>query len=217
MGNPRITRPKTPFKSDPTRVTIQTYDQIAAQFAERHWHVHLERALDAFTQALQPGATVADIGCGPGRDVALLRRRGLHVVGVDLSQGMLQEAQKRVGGDLVQADMRALPFPASSVDGVWLCAALLHIPLQQVDATLREIRRVMRAGPLYVSVQQAQTSLQAGWRGDKYPRYFTFFQPDQLRSFLEGAGFSVSTLWLSPQAHVTWINALASPFPAEPF
>ncbi len=213
MGKQRISQPKNPSRFDPTRVTIHTYDQIAPQFAERHWHVYLEQALRTFTQALQPGARVVDIGCGPGRDVALLRQHGLRVIGVDLSQGMLREAQKRVGGDLVQADMRALPFPDRSIDGVWLCAALLHIPWHQVDPTLREIRRVMRVGPLYVSVPQARSSLQAGWHGDNHPRYFTYFQPEQLRSFLENAGFSVSTQWLSHQDPVTWINVLATPVP----
>jgi len=47
----------------------------------------LEQAL------LTPGCDVVDIGCGPGRFVAGFARTARHVLGIDFSQGMIEQAQ----------------------------------------------------------------------------------------------------------------------------
>jgi SAM-dependent methyltransferase len=53
---------------------------------------------------LKPGARVLDIGCGTGRHAVQLARLGYAVTGVDLSRGMLAEAEKaaKVAGVIVE-------------------------------------------------------------------------------------------------------------------
>jgi hypothetical protein len=69
--------------------TRQTYDLIAAEFARRNPVAAAEVAgrLDELAASVPAGSVVADIGCGPGRDVMMLRARGLHAAGIDLSLG----------------------------------------------------------------------------------------------------------------------------------
>ena len=43
--------------------------------------------------ALQPGMRVLDAGCGPGRHALALARRGINVVGVDLSDDFIAQAR----------------------------------------------------------------------------------------------------------------------------
>ena len=45
--------------------------------------------------ALEPGMTVLDVGCGPGRHCVELATRGIHTIGVDISERFVQ-----VAGDL---------------------------------------------------------------------------------------------------------------------
>lgn len=81
------------------------------------------------------GARVADVACGSGATVALLRGRGFHAVGVDLhtaSEGT------------VVGDAHALPLRSSSYDAV-LCECALSTFARPGDA-LAEIRRVLRPG-----------------------------------------------------------------------
>lgn len=61
--------------------------------------------------ALEPGQRVLDVGCGPGRHAHELARRGLHVVGVDISARFvaLAGAGGPPGAAFVRGDARALP------------------------------------------------------------------------------------------------------------
>lgn len=61
--------------------------------------------------SLPPGTVVADIGCGHGRDIALLPAGGFRVIGIDLSLGQLRTSSLT---GVVQADMRQLPRAVGS-------------------------------------------------------------------------------------------------------
>mgnify|MGYP000476474050 CR=1 FL=1 len=44
---------------------------------------------------------------------------------------------------LIQADMRHLPFRKASLDGLWVCASLLHVPKAEVAGLLGELARAV--------------------------------------------------------------------------
>lgn len=100
--------------------------------------------MDALCAALPAGALVADLGCGPALHGELLAQRGLTVIGVDMSLGMLARAQRRLPGQLVCGDLRALPIRSASVDGVWSSYALLHLDAAGLEAAFAEMARVLR-------------------------------------------------------------------------
>jgi len=90
--------------------------------------------------------TVLDVGCGSGH---LLR--DLHaakIVGVDLSEYLLEQARARLKGQenitLIKAHAEALPFPDQSFDRVACCEMLEHV--QDISAVLKEIHRVTKPG-----------------------------------------------------------------------
>jgi len=84
---------------------------------------------------------------------------GFRPVGLDLSIGLLHHARQRVGGNLVNGDMRGLPFARATFDGVWLAAALLHIPREQAPLVLNGVRRILGLGSiLFLAVKQGE-----GW------------------------------------------------------
>jgi ubiquinone/menaquinone biosynthesis C-methylase UbiE len=85
---------------------------------------------------VQPGDTVVEIGCGTGLNFELLQQHvgpSGQLIGVDLTDAMLQQARKRVLEEgwqnvtLVQADALAYPFPAG-VERVISTYALSLIP-----------------------------------------------------------------------------------------
>ena len=194
-------------ESDPIQITRKTYDQEAEAHAQRFWSRSLDTLLESFWTLLPPGAFVLDVGCGPGRDTAALRGRGYRVIGLDLSFGLLSEAQRRVGAGFIQGDMRYLPFGKAVIDGVWMNASLLHIPKAQSPLVLKGIHRVMGIGSvLFLGVKQGEGEY---WDERHGRRFFVYYQPNELRSLLSKAGLNVEHLWVTDAGEQSWIQAIA--------
>jgi SAM-dependent methyltransferase len=195
---------------EPIAETHETYDLIAAEFARRHAVAEpdLIDAVNALASLLPRGSIIADVGCGPGRDAALLREQGFLVVGLDLSAGQL-----RAGGQpsAVQADMRRLPLRTGSAGAIWCRAALLHIPRGAVPAVLEEFARVVRpCGGLYLSVAEgAGEGFEVAARyGAGSRRWFTYHCEPDLTALVAAAGFAVQQV-RRMRTHRDWLSLLA--------
>jgi ubiquinone/menaquinone biosynthesis C-methylase UbiE len=97
------------------------------------------------------GKIVLDYGCGPGYLTnELLDRGAVHVTGIDISEGEIEEAHRRAVADGVAdcashlvADAHAMPFEDDAFDLIVGDSILHHLELEKA---LREIRRVLRPG-----------------------------------------------------------------------
>ena len=66
---------------------------------------------------LEAGMRVLDVGCGPGRHALALARRGMHVVGVDLSPDFVALAREGAAGDGLAATFEVLDVRDLAYDG----------------------------------------------------------------------------------------------------
>lgn len=83
--------------SNITPVTRASYDIVAADYARLLPDAHDGRPLDAAIMRAFAELTtgpVADIGCGTGRITRHLHELGLDASGIDLSDGMLDQARR---------------------------------------------------------------------------------------------------------------------------
>ena len=121
---------------------------------------------------LIPGARVLDVATGTGAVLLpAARRLGLEgrVTGVDLSSGILQEAERaaRAEGltnvELCKMDGEHLEFPDQTFDVVLCAFAIFLFPDQ--EAALREMHRVLRPGG-YVGISvfgKTPPAFNPGW------------------------------------------------------
>jgi SAM-dependent methyltransferase len=188
------------------------YDQIAGLYAARHTNrgPSFPELRAAFAARLPRNADIADLGCGPAHDGARFARAGHRVTGVDRSAGMLAHAARALPGHVVQGDLRRLPLAGQVLDGIWCCAALLHVPHDQTAAALREMRRVLRPGGCLALVTAAgpDARLEPVPYAPGTRRWFFYRQAEELGEQLRDAGLRV----LSMTEEITsrhWLKILA--------
>jgi ubiquinone/menaquinone biosynthesis C-methylase UbiE len=106
---------------------------------------------------LAAGDAVADIGCGPGTAARHAARLGALVSGVDPAPVMLRLARlltRRPAHAVryLQGSAEGLPLPDSSVSVAWSIASVHH--WADLDAGLREARRVLKPGGRLVAIER---------------------------------------------------------------
>ncbi len=94
--------------------------------------------------------SVLDVGCGEGQVARRAARAGTPtVVGVDPSETQVLAARERGGGPVYsRADADRLPVRDASFDAVVACLVFEHI--DEVDAALAEVARVLEPGGRFV-------------------------------------------------------------------
>jgi SAM-dependent methyltransferase len=188
----------------------RVYDAIARGFAARFSDVpsDLLPLMDALISEVGPQGLIADIGCGHGRDVAYFERRR-RVIGIDLSLGMLRQARQVTSCALLQMDMSELGLRDCILDGIWCCAALLHVPKSEAPRVLDEFGRALRTnGMLVVSVQQGTHDAPRHSEFWGVDRHFSDYQPGEMAALLQDHGFVVVSQASRDVGSVTWLQTV---------
>ena len=102
--------------------------------------------------------TALDFGCGPGRLTAGLATAGFErVIGVDVSPTMLARAEQIVGAEVAKRcefRLNSVPdlasVPDGSVDLVYSCRVLQHMPPELAHGYVREFLRIAAPGGVVV-------------------------------------------------------------------
>lgn len=195
----------------------QGYDLLAPKFEHTPFRTPDPLLKAAFAQVGPPGSVGAalDVCCGTGAAMRVMRPL-CHdrVVGLDLSQGMLDEARRRLGDapgtaalEFVRGDALALPFTAE-FDLVTSFGAFGHILEEDEPRLVQGIARALKPGGRFVFVTgQPPSALNPGywvakgfnaamrvrnalWKPPFVMYYLTFLVP-RARALLEAEGFDV--------------------------
>jgi SAM-dependent methyltransferase len=167
---------------------------------EGHWWHRGMRAISAALLGEQVlGDAVLDAGCGTGGFLHWLVGRSAfdRVCGLDPSAEALAFARGRLpAAELARATLAEIPFEDASFDLVVSNDVLQHVAEPEVDASLRELRRVLRpGGVLLIRTNGSRTArrVREDWRT---------YDAATLAAALRTAGFE--------PARVTYANLVGS-------
>ncbi len=170
-GSPYPDRRDPAFERDVQRMfahiarRYERFDHVASLGNDLLWRPRALWALDRF-RAPGPVRRALDLGCGTGELTRLAARHfpGAEVVGVDFTAAMLAEARRRTptGSAAVRygrATALSLPFADAAFD--LAMNAFLVRNLVDLDAALREMRRVLRPGGVLLILEITEPSTPA--------------------------------------------------------
>src|ERR1051325_9747929 len=108
-----------------------------------------KRVLRGVLRTLPPGSLLLDAPCGTGRLLPLYLSNGFRVLGVDISQEMIQVARQRTvnwkgRAAFSRMDFTNVSLPDASVDTVFSIRFLPHFPPSERVQMLREFSRIAR-------------------------------------------------------------------------
>lgn len=123
------------------------YDAVASTYNRRFAEERRSGTLLALQEMVRAAGSgrVLEVGCGTGHWLAGLSGTPKGLYGVDLSAGMLAQAQERfLPFTLVRGRAEALPFASASLDLVYCVNAIHHFA--RPDEFIRQARLVLRGG-----------------------------------------------------------------------
>jgi SAM-dependent methyltransferase len=177
------------------------YELQTHQAEDRHWWYRGRRTvLDGVIAelGLPANARILDAGCGSGRFMVELSRRGT-VTGVELSDTSVTLARQRAVGEVVAGSVLEMPFADDSFDLAVSLDVIEH--LEDDLAALRELRRAIApGGALLVTVPAYQWL----WSGhDEINHHHRRYTRRSLQQVAEQAGWK--------QTRTTYFNSLLLP------
>lgn len=146
------------------------------------------------TLAQESVGTLLDVGCGGGRFLNRMQKRGWKVEGSDFVEQAAREVTARYGIKTHVGDLSQCALPSSSFDVITMSQTIEH--LYTPESTLRECLRILKPGGLLVMTTPnvhsiAATEFGPHWRGWEAPRHLHLFSVESLQRLTKRVGFEI--------------------------
>jgi SAM-dependent methyltransferase len=136
---------------------------------------------------------ICDMGCGPGQIARYLHGKGVSTCGIDLSPDLIAQAQRLNPNIPFQVGnmLHLHSIADDSFGGIAAFYCLIHIPRPQMGTALGELLRVLRPGGTMLLTFHIGQEVRhfAEWWGHEVNLDFQFFERDEMKQWLTGAGF----------------------------
>ncbi|MGY2703681.1 DUF480 domain-containing protein [Nocardioides sp. HB32] len=139
------------------------------------------------------GGPVVEVGCGPGHVTAYLAAAGAAATGIDLSPGMVAEAQRRFpDGTYEVGDLRTLMRPTTAAGWAAVLGwySLIHLAPSELPAAIEALARPLDAGGWLVLAMHAGTEVRHHdeWFDAPIDLDFVHHQEDEVVALVRAAG-----------------------------
>ncbi len=147
--------------------TLDYYNQNAEAFFNNTAFAEMYPIWNRFLAYIPEGGLILDLGSGSGRDSKAFLDAGYRVVAVDGSEELAKLASAHIGQEVICSSFQDYE-PTQTFDGIWACASLLHLSLEDIEPVMKKMADSLNEhGCFYVSFKYGTFS------GERNGRYFT--------------------------------------------
>ncbi len=183
---------------------IRHYDEYSLTYDAKNQQL-IQQDIDKLALQLirsqTQGKKVLEVGCGTGIWMQFLLPEVKSIEGIDISPGMVKEAQKK-GLQAKLGSAELIPYPNGSFDFIFSYRVLPHVP--NLKKALTEIKRVLRDGGKAIVMFYNKNSMKKIFLGQKmedkvYTQFYTIRDIQRLDpsiSFLSGTKIFPYPKWM---------------------
>ena|SRR5665811_757463 len=196
--------------NDSNDTTLKSYEANVRKYVEgtpsdissdvKDW---IDRALSYAPQ----GSTVLELGSGFGRDATYIENKGYKVVRTDAAKAFVKLMQSR------GHQARVLNAITDDYSGlytmVYANAVLLHFKPAETKQVLAKVYKSLEPnGIVAFTVKEGEGE---SWTEEKLnaPRYFCYWQENDLRQIVKEAGFTIIELTKGSTRNAQWLQVIA--------
>jgi len=166
---------------------LDFYQNNYKAYHQKTFSIDPSSFLAPLAQRLPPEAFVLDVGCGSGRDLLWMKKRGFDVIGFERSPGLAELARDNADCEVIEGDFETYDFDSILVDGVMLVGALVHTPNERFAEVFKNITAsISRRGNVLITLKEGQ-----GDRTDADNRTFYLWDDPKAREMFDTLGFKV--------------------------
>ena len=163
------------------------YQKKYKSYHEKTFTIDPSDFLAPLAERLTAGAIVLDVGCGSGRDLLWMKKKGFDVIGFERSPALVKLARENAGCEVVEGDFETYDFSAISADAIMLIGALVHIPYDRFSDLFKDIIiSLSDFGKILITLKEGTGS----WT-DEEGRTFYLWQDEKAKAIFDSLGFKV--------------------------
>lgn len=188
--------------------TLNYYDNNANVFYNNTVNANFKVTQNFFLSKLNKNATILDFGCGSGRDAKYFVDCGYNVDAIDGSSELCRLASEYVGIEVKNMLFDELS-EVNKYDGIWSCAAILHLTIDEIENVLRKmIAATKNNGIIYISFKYGT------FVGERNGRFYTDMEETRFAKLFESVeNVKIEEQWITtdvlPQReNEKWFNVM---------
>jgi SAM-dependent methyltransferase len=163
------------------------YEKNYKAYHEKTFSIDPSSFLSPLAQRLPADAFVLDVGCGSGRDLLWMKKRGFDVIGFERSPSLAELARDNVGCEVIEGDFETYDFSSILVDAIMLVGALVHVPHERFSKVFENITSAISDnGSVLITLKEGSGDLT-----DSYGRVFYLWEDPKARELFDILGFKV--------------------------
>ena len=163
------------------------YDTHYQKYHNKTFNIDSASFLVTLSNCLQGGSTVLDIGCGSGRDLLWLKKKGYEPTGFERSPNLAELARQNSGCPVLEGDFTLFDFSTLQFDALLLVGSLVHLGYSELGSVLIRISRALKSdGFVYITLKEGY-----GMSRQEDGRIFTLWQVEHLERIFRDHGFAV--------------------------